>query len=248
VGRLRAFASVLVVLALGAGLGACASPDEPSAPSSPQVAAAPEPPPKPQFVPSLVALARVPAVAVYDSPSSPTPSRNLSNPTAERYPLAFRVEARQGDWLKVFLPVRPNGAKGWIKSSQVALGSTRFRVVIELAAHRARVYDGDNLIMEEVVGVGTARYPTPTGDFYIDAVVKTGNPQGVYGPYQLSVAGFSNVLTRFAGGPGQIALHGTNSPRGLGTNVSHGCVRFRNEAITRMANTLPVGTPVQILP
>ena len=196
---------------------------------------------------SLVAAARVPMVAVYEDPSSGRPIRSLPNPTVERYPLAFRVEERQGDWLKVFLPVRPNGTRGWIKASEVSLRATTYRVVVELAAHRARVYHGEDVVMDEVVAVGTARHPTPVGDFYIDAIVPVANPRGAYGPYQLSVAGFSNVLTRFAGGPGQIALHGTNNPAVLGRDVSHGCIRFNNEAITRMAKMLPVGTPVQIL-
>jgi lipoprotein-anchoring transpeptidase ErfK/SrfK len=54
------------------------------------------------------------------------------------------------------------------------------------------------------------------------------------------------VLFSFGGGPGQIGLHGTNAPRLLGRDVSHGCVRMRNQAITRLARMLPLGTPVRI--
>ncbi len=242
-------ASVLLTVSASAGFTACGD----SGTRQPLVEPAPaEVQPKPPALPpvsppSLVAAARASAVPVFDSPASVQPSRTLAHPTAEHYPLVFRVEERQGDWLKVFLPVRPNGSRGWIRAGDVTLSATTYRVVVELQAHRLRVYDGANVTMEEPVAVGTARHPTPLGDFYVDAIVQVPNPRGAYGPYQMSVAGFSNVLTRFAGGPGQIAVHGTNNPAALGTDVSHGCIRVRNEAITRMATSLPVGTPIQIL-
>ena len=35
-------------------------------------------------------------------------------------PLTFFVEENQGDWLRVRLPMRPNGTTGWIRASDVA--------------------------------------------------------------------------------------------------------------------------------
>jgi lipoprotein-anchoring transpeptidase ErfK/SrfK len=62
------------------------------------------------------------------------------------------------------------------------------------------------------------------------------------------VAAFSNVLRSLGGGVGQIAIHGTNRPGLVGSSVSHGCVRMTNDDITKLANMVPVGTPVAILP
>ena len=45
-----------------------------------------------------------------------------------------------------------------------------------------------------------------------------------------------------------MGIHGTDDPSSLGRNVSHGCVRMSNEAITRLAKALPVGVPVEIRP
>ena len=61
----------------------------------------------------------VSAVAVYDSPSSGTPSRELENPwlydptvPSSKVPQVFLVKQQQGDWVQVLLPVRPNGSTG----------------------------------------------------------------------------------------------------------------------------------------
>ena len=42
------------------------------------------------------------------------------------------------------------------------------------------------------------------------------------------------------------ALHGTDVPSSIGTSVSHGCVRLRNEDIETLYRIVPVGTPVYI--
>ncbi len=257
--QLRRVVAVVTALALAGVLPACAWqardnvagavkwPVPPVAPPPMQTVAPPIPDTPPQPPPSWIASAIVPKVAVYADPSVAQPVRTLSHPTPERYPLAFRVQEHAGDWLKVFLPVRPNGSVGWIRAGDVALSTTTYRMVVEVGAHRLTLYDGANAVLTAPVGVGVARYPTPPGDFYIDATVPLADVGGVYGPYQLSIAGFSDVLTSFGGGQGQLALHGTNSPAGIGTDVSHGCVRVLNDVITRLANTVPVGTPLQIV-
>jgi lipoprotein-anchoring transpeptidase ErfK/SrfK len=207
-----------------------------------------QPPPPPTEPPaSWVASAVGRSVAVYADPSAPQPVRVLTNPTPEKYPLVFRVEERQGDWLRVKLALRPNGSTGWVRASEVSLTSTPYRVVVELAAHRVTLYSGNDVVLQDVVAVGTPRTPTPTGDFFVDAVWPVGNPGGVYGPYQLSVSAFSDVLRSFGGGQGQIAMHGTNAPGLLGGNVSNGCIRMRNETITRLAQAVPAGAPMQVV-
>ena len=93
---------------------------------------------------------------------------------------------------------------------------------------------------------GPSVLPTPTGTYFIVELLKQPNPHGVYGPYAFGLSAFSNVLTSFGGGPGQIGLHGTDDPSRLGTNVSHGCIRISNVGITKLARLLPLGTPVLI--
>jgi lipoprotein-anchoring transpeptidase ErfK/SrfK len=54
------------------------------------------------------------------------------------------------------------------------------------------------------------------------------------------------VLDQFGTGDGQIALHGTRDPTGLGRALSHGCVRLHDRSVTMLAALLPLGTPVTI--
>jgi lipoprotein-anchoring transpeptidase ErfK/SrfK len=68
----------------------------------------------------------------------------------------------------------------------------------------------------------------------------------VYGAWALGISGYSDVLEQFGTGDGQIALHGTDDPTDLGREVSNGCVRLDNQAITSLAKALPLGTPVTI--
>ncbi len=74
------------------------------------------------------------------------------------------------------------------------------------------------------------------------------NPRGRYGPFVYGLSGFSEVLLNFGGGEGVLAIHGTSDPSSVGRDVSAGCIRMTNEAITRLANSLPVGVPVEIRP
>ena len=195
---------------------------------------------------TLAAVARVPSVALYSGPGNLAPVRFLQNPTVEHIPLVFLARARQGEWLYVQIPYRPNESMGWIRESDVDVSEVHSRIVVESAAHRLTVFQDDKPVFEAPVAVGTGGTPTPIGSFYIDAIVKLNRPDTVWGPYQLSVTGFSDVLKTFGGGQGQIAIHGTNAPGLIGGNVSHGCVRMQNPDITQVAALVGIATPVDI--
>lgn len=197
----------------------------------------------------VVAGAKIPLVAVFDQPGgNARPARTLKNPTWEGYRLSFLVEdLREDGWLKVNVPVRPNGTTGWIQAADVDLAAVRARVQISLSAHRLRYWNGDQLLLDEPVALGTARTPTPLGSFFVDVVAKPPNPRGAFGPYQVSITAFSDILERFAGGIGQLAIHGTNRPGLIGQNVSNGCIRMSNAAITVLAQHVAIGTPVDIV-
>jgi lipoprotein-anchoring transpeptidase ErfK/SrfK len=192
----------------------------------------------------------VPAVKLYDAPGATQARSYLPNPTAEDVPLAFLVKA-QGPpgWLQVQIARRPNGSTAWIHAEDVSLRSVDNRIVIERGARQLTVYRGtsDEVLFQAPVATGTPKTPTPLGDFFVDIVVKLTNTKGVYGPFQLSVAAFSDVLETFNGGPAQIAIHGTNRPDLIGKFVSNGCVRLNNGDITALQPLAPVGTPVQIV-
>ena len=66
-------------------------------------------------------------------------------------------------------------------------------------------------------------------------------------PFGTTQRKYSGVLgtNRLNMGDGY-ALHGTDAPSSIGTSVSHGCVRLRNEDIETLYQMVPVGTPVYI--
>jgi lipoprotein-anchoring transpeptidase ErfK/SrfK len=96
------------------------------------------------------------------------------------------------------------------------------------------------------VAVGTTEAPTPTGAFYVVDKLTTGDPAGPYGLFALGLSAHSNVLTDFAGGDGQVGIHGTNDPTSIGQAVSHGCIRVPNEVSQTLNDLVDLGTPVTI--
>jgi lipoprotein-anchoring transpeptidase ErfK/SrfK len=199
---------------------------------------------------TLVAEAVGEAVAVYDAPDALEPTRVLDRSDEVSGTLVFVVEQATPDRLLVQLPVRPNGSTGWVDRSAVALTRHAYRVEVELGAHRLRVWDGAEVVMDSVIAVGTEDTPTPGGTFYITELLQPPDPTGPYGTYAYGLSGFSTVLESFNGGDGVIGIHGTNEPERLGTDVSHGCIRLSNDDIETLVEDvgLPLGTPVAILP
>ena len=195
---------------------------------------------------SVVAQAKGPVVSLYYSPESRQPRRYLASPNRHGVPLVFLVKKRRPGWVNVYLPTRPNGSTAWVHDWLLTLARNPYRVRVSRRAHTLTVWKGTSVVIREKVAVGTRAAPTPAGIFYISELLQQPNPRGTYGPYAFGLSAHSKVLFSFGGGPGQIGLHGTNRPRLLGRDVSHGCVRVRNQAIRRLARMLPLGTPVRI--
>jgi len=164
----------------------------------------------------------------------------------QRIPLTFLVRARRKGWVKVDLPTRPNQSVGWVRRSDVDLTFTRLRVEIRTDARRLRLLEGKRVVSSARIAVGRSLSPTPPGRYYVTDLIRARNPKGFYGPYALGLSAHSPVLTSFAGGDGQIGVHGTNIPSSIGKEVSAGCIRVNNDVITRLAKRVPLGTPVVI--
>jgi lipoprotein-anchoring transpeptidase ErfK/SrfK len=196
----------------------------------------------------------VPKVAVYDSPSDHDPARVLDNPwqVDPDYPEAlvpqvFLVKQQLKDgWVQVLLPVRPNGSKGWVKASDVTVSPNPYHIEVSLHDHKITVSRGNDLIYTGAVAVGAPATPTPVGEYYLRVLVQAIDPTTVYGPYAYGLSSHSDALETFAGGDAEIGIHGNNDASVLGSDVTHGCVRMDNAAITVLSKQLPLGTPVEI--
>jgi lipoprotein-anchoring transpeptidase ErfK/SrfK len=195
---------------------------------------------------SLVAQAVGRTVTVHRSPKAGNILVVLANPGRFGEQRVFLVKSRRPGWEQIYLPLRPNGSTGWVEDRNVELAIDDYRVAVSLSARRVTVYKDDVLVDSYQAAIGTSATPTPRGHFYIDELLAQPNPGGVYGPYAFGLSAFSDVLFGFGGGPGQVGLHGTNDPTGIGAGVSHGCIRLDNAEITKLAHLLPLGTPVVI--
>lgn len=161
---------------------------------------------------------------------------------------ALSPEIRRGgrSWVRVRLPGRPNGHGGWISTHRTRRASTEWRVVIRLSTRRVTVYRDGRAERRFRAVVGKSSTPTPRGRFFVEEAVAL-SPHDAGGPFALATSARSNVLQEFEGGPGQIALHGTDNLWGVpGTAVSHGCVRLRTRAITWLARRIGSGVPVTV--
>ncbi len=196
---------------------------------------------------SVIADVRVARIAVYRRPRDARPMRTYSNPTPQHTPLVFLARHRSGAWVQVLLPSRPNGSSGWLRAQDVALAADPYSAVVDLARRTLAVSRSGEVVLRAPIGVGRAATPTPTGLYYVTELLRQPDPNATYGPWAFALSAHSNAISHFGGGDGQIGLHGTDEPAGIGARVSHGCIRVRNSVIERLAAMLPLGTPVRII-
>jgi lipoprotein-anchoring transpeptidase ErfK/SrfK len=170
--------------------------------------------------------------------------------TPERVPnvtllLNGKIDARGRYWVRVRLPMLPNGSTGWVPRSALgAFNAIRTRLVIDRALFTATLYKSGRVIFRSRIGVGKSHWPTPKGEFHVREKL-SGFKDPIYGPLAFGLNARSAVLTDWLNG-GFIGIHGTNRPEILPGRVSHGCIRMPNPAILRLARLMPMGTPVTI--
>ncbi|MGB3593076.1 MAG: L,D-transpeptidase, partial [Ornithinimicrobium sp.] len=192
---------------------------------------------------SLAATARGSSLELHGQRGG-TVTETLKNPTATGVPLTFMVVSTKKDWVQVQVPVRPHGSTAWVAAGEVELTRVPYSLVVSTADNTLKLYRADELMETFPVATGTGGTPTPTGTFYLTELITPTN-EG-YGPFAYGLSAFSEELTSFGGGPGQIGLHGTDDESSLGEAVSHGCIRLSNPAITQLSAILPLGTPIEI--
>lgn len=162
--------------------------------------------------------------------------------------LGSRTSATGRLWLRVAVPVRPNGASAWVDRDGVQLVRTTWRVRVDVGARRLTVLRNGRVVRSSRVVIGAPGTPTPRGDFAISELVRQ-PPGSVIGPWALHLTAFSKVLHSYDGGPGRIALHGragTLLADPLGSARSHGCVRMPSALVRWLAARVRPGVPVDI--
>jgi lipoprotein-anchoring transpeptidase ErfK/SrfK len=148
-------------------------------------------------------------------------------------------------WYRVRLPILPNNSTGWVPKRFLGdLYTVNTHLYIDRGKLTATLKRNGVTVFQAGIGIGKAYWPTPAGEFYIRSKL-TGFNSPVYGPVAFGTSARSAVLTDWPGG-GFVGVHGTNMPQILPGQVSHGCIRMRNEDILKLAKLMQVGTPVTI--
>ena len=192
---------------------------------------------------------------VYDAPNGTRlafPDGDVWSYTFRRNRLVTRLlQGSQGDeWVQVELPVRPNGASGWVRAEHFNWSTVSHHITINVSDRSVALYDGDNLVASTGAIVGKPATPTPTlSGFLVEKLPNHSQQNGsiVLGDWILMLSFFSEALNSFGGGLPRIALHGTHIPERVGEALSNGCIRIPNDIVEAIAQQAPLGTVVNIV-
>ena len=192
---------------------------------------------------------------VYDAPNGTRlafPDGDVWSYTYRRNRLVTRLlQGSQGDeWVQVELPVRPNGANGWVRAEHFNWSTVSHHILIDVSDRSVALYEGDNLITSTGAIVGKSNTPTPTlSGFLVEKLPNHSQQEAsiVLGDWILMLSFFSEELNSFGGGLPRIALHGTHIPERVGEALSNGCIRIPNDIVETIAQRAPLGTVVNIV-
>ena len=166
-----------------------------------------------------------------------------------RVEAAARRPAADGT-CQVGSPCYQNETTGWVQNSGYDWRTHQYHARIDLTERSVRVWNGSQIVAETLAVVGRGadtgnQAPTPVGTFFLKEKLLGESPG--YGPYVLSLSGYSEWLYQFDGKLPNIAIHGTNRPQYIGQARSAGCIRVPNDIITTLYNQAPLGTIVEIV-
>lgn len=123
--------------------------------------------------------------------------------------------------------------------------TTERRIVVSIPDRRLAVVENGRVVLKFRVSVGAPESPSPAGEFRV--INRVANPV-YYHPGDVIPAGPDNPV-----GPRWIGLnikgygiHGTNEPRLIGRDVSHGCIRLRNRDVKELFAHVRVGDVVEL--
>jgi hypothetical protein len=207
---------------------------------------------------TTIAAPVVPASTVLAAPNGTIPA--FSAPGGPRagmigpwygYSLTLPVVTEQPGWFEVRLPQRPNGSTAWVRSGDVAVSSTPYRIIVKLSTFELIVYRAGARILAFPIGIGVPATPTVTGNYFM--TVRVPPPSPGYGPFVLSTSAHSEAIRSWEGaGDAIIAIHGpiTSSADSrigaTGVRISNGCIRLHDSDLAQLS-IIPAGTPIDIL-
>ncbi len=150
------------------------------------------------------------------------------------------------EWIKLRIPMRPNGRTGWVRRQDLgALHLTHTQITVDRARLRMYLNVSGHRVWSAPVGVGKPSTPTPSGHFWIRERFKIESPSSGYWPYAFGTSDYS-TLTDWPGG-GVVGIHGPYyEPSAIPGRISHGCIRLGVADDAWLAHHIGLGTPVDV--
>lgn len=160
--------------------------------------------------------------------------------------LRSRADARGREWVKVRIPMRPNGRVGWVRRDALGrLRLTHLLIVVDRRHLRISLRRDGHKVWSAPVAVGKPGTPTPAGHFWIRERFEIDDPSSGYYPYAFGTSDYS-TLTDWPGG-GVVGIHGPyHEPQRIPGRVSHGCIRLRVRDDAWLARHVRVGVPLRV--
>jgi lipoprotein-anchoring transpeptidase ErfK/SrfK len=242
-------AAALAVLA-GVGVVVTVVADPGAEPTTPAPTVRPQPPkpgPEPELAHGEYLAARLAArTAVRRRPAGHAPVlARLSRKTEFGSPRVLHVKERRGPWLGVVAPQLGNGRVGWVNEDDAKLYRVDIALEVDLSARRVLIRRDGRMAASFRVGIGRAGSPTPVGRYGVTDKIRM-RPGSPYGCCAVALsAKQKHGLSGWTGGD-RIAIHGTSVLSDLGSAVSLGCLRARDEDVRSLMRRVPLGAPVFI--
>lgn len=119
------------------------------------------------------------------------------------------------------------------------------RIVVSIPDRKLALVEDGKVLRVYQTAVGSPATPSPSGEFVVRN--RLAHPTW-YHKGRVVAPGKANPLgTRWIGlSMDGYGIHGTNVPRSIGRNVSHGCIRMRNQDVEELFELVHVGDTVEL--
>jgi lipoprotein-anchoring transpeptidase ErfK/SrfK len=123
---------------------------------------------------------------------------------------------------------------------------TERRIVVSIPDRKLALVEDGRVVKVYPIAVGAPSDPSPTGQFKI--INRLTDP-AYYAPGIVIPPGKNNPLgTRWMGlSRKRFGIHGTNEPKSIGHDASHGCIRMRNRDAEELFERVRVGDTVAVM-
>ena len=196
--------------------------------------------------PFVVAVAAVDILEVFDDTDDDEARWLLPHPGPGNGPRTLLVLDSEQDWLRVSVPVRPNGTMGWVRSGEVSTATYRARIIVDLYRGWLEAWEDGALVAQGAIASGAEETPTPPGGFFVTEIQEHTHPATGDTTWLIGTSAYSKALDPTAEGDPAVAILAVGDAAHLSQAISLGCVRVHQDVLERLA-LLPLGTPVQIL-